>query len=568
MKKRLISLTALWLSAVIIFSSCSAGTSHATLKATKLSDTADKIIKAGNPRKSPAEAQKRNDTFVASINEPGGVFLPYFYDNGWDGNAVQPIFASLIDLDKSGKPIPNLASSWKVSSDGLTYTYFLRPNLKFSDGSSLTADDVAFTLTLLDDPAYSSGVVDISTAHIKGADEYKYGSAASISGITVINSTTIQIATDKVNPLNLTLLGCQVLSKAYYGRGYQKGKLDYLKDLYSKPLGSGPYKLDQYITGQEIRYTANPYYYAGKPAIGHLIFKITSRDTALQLFQTGQTDYDSFSTDSDTLEQLKNLGFANIRIGTVSDYGEIYINNKKPYLKDTAVRKALIYGLNRQYIIDVKYKGYGQVANVFTAPTIWSYTEDGVTKYNYDPEKAKKLLDSDGWKAGPDGIREKNGQKLRLYYLTTKADDQVIPIAKDNYQKIGIDFEAEVLDSNTLFSKLSRSDYDLCGVRTNGLADPDDSVEEYSSTDPNVNVSGYTNQTAAGLIKEGISTTDLAKRKQIYRKLYQVLSNDPPVILLDYRKSISAWNDRIAGGDNFETGASDVDIQLAKLKIR
>ncbi len=582
MKKKSIGLMALLLSAVLFMTACSSGGSkdaslssaassssaESSSQAVKLTDTQDELIKATDPSKSPDTANKRTDTFVATIHEPGGVFLPYFYDNGWDGNAVQPIFSSLVTVDDNGNPISDLAEKWEVSSDNLTYTYYLRQNLKFSDGSPLTADDVAFTLTLLNDPAYAAGDVDFSNIVIKGTDEYKNGSATSISGIKVINPTTIQITTEKLNPLSLTTLGGPVLSKAYYGKDYQKGKLDYLKALYTKPMGDGPYQLDQYINGQEIRYNANPNYYGGKPSIAHLIFKVTSTSTALQAFQTGQTDLDGFSTDQDTLDQLKSLGFANIRIRTVPDFGIIYVNNKKPYLKDTAVRQALYYGLDRQKIIDVKYNGYGEVANVFAAPTLWSYTEDGVTKYNYDPDKAKQLLEGLGWKAGSDGILQKDGQKLKLSYLTTKPDDPIIPIAKENYKAIGIDFVPEVLDANTMFDRLYKGDYDLLSVRTNGLIDPNDPVYEFSSTDPNVNPSGYSNPTVTQLIKEGISTSDKTKRQAIYTKLYQELSKDPPVILIDYRKSISAWNDRIIGGENYSTGASDVAIQLAKLKIK
>jgi ABC-type dipeptide transport system, periplasmic component len=576
MKKKTTGLVSLALAAMMTFSACSAGTAKpaaasspsSAAQTTKVSDIKDQMIKAADPSKSPDAANKRTDTFVATIHEPGGVFLPNFYDNGWDGNAVQPIFSTLVTTDESGNPIPDLAEKWEISSDGLTYTYYLRPNLKFSDGSPLTADDVAFTLTLFNDPAYAAGDIDFSDIVIKGTDEYKKGSATSISGIKVINPTTIQITTEKPNPLSLTTLGGFVLSKAYYGKDYQKGKLDYLKALYSKPMGDGPYQLDQYVNGQEVRYNANPNYYGGKPAIAHLIFKVTSTATALQMFQAGETDFDSFSTDQDTLDQLKSLGFANINIHTVPDYGFIYVNSKKSYLSDTAVRQALIYGLDRQQIVDIKYKGYGEVANVFGAPTLWSYTEDGVTKYNYDPEKAKQLLASAGWKAGSDGILEKDGQKLKLSYLTTKPDDQIIPVAKEDYTKLGIEFTPEVLDSNTLSDRLYKGDYDLVSVRSNGLVDPNDAVREFASTDPNVNVSGYSNPTVTKLAQQGISTSDKTQRQAIYKELYQELSKDPPAILIDYRKSVAAWNDRIDGGDQYVTGDAAAAIELSKLKIK
>lgn len=566
MKRKFFTPIILSLTAALLLSGCGAQTQNTTEKqSTKVADITDQYYEATDVSKNPVT--NRDDTFIATISEPGGVFIPYLYDNGWDGNAIDPIFASLVSVDEKGNPIADLAENWEISSDNLVYTYHLKKDLKFSDGSPLTADDVAFTLTLLDDPAYS-GYTDISQAAIKGADAYKNGSSESIEGIKIIDPLTIEITTEKVNPLSLTLLGGQVLSKAYYGKDYKKGNLDYLKELYSKPLGSGPYKLDKYITGQEIRYVASENYYGGKPKIENLIFKVTSKDTSLQLFQKGETDYDGFTTDQDTIEQLKGLGFANVRIRTVPDYGLIYLNNQKPYLKDKSVRQALIYGLDRQKIIDIKYNGYGEVANVPTAPKIWSYSEDGVNKYEFNPEKAKELLDEAGWKIGSDGIREKDGQKLQLSYLTSKNTDQTIPVAKEDYKEIGIDFQPEVMDANTMFGKLNSGDYDLVNVRTSGLVDPNDSVLEFSSqAAPGQNVSGYSNPEVDKLIKEGVSTVDTDKRKETYKKLYQELSNDPPVILLDYRKSVSAWNSRIKGIENDDFAALS-STNLAKLEIQ
>lgn len=566
MRKKLITTIIFFISAAVILSSCNGNVKEKKSKATKVSSISDQYIVAKASNKDPDKAKKRKDTFIAAISEPGGVFLPYFYDNGWDGNATDPIFAALVTTDEKGKPIADLAKSWEISSDNLTYTYHLRDGLKFSDGSPLTVEDVAFTLTLLDDPAYNGGV-DISTSYIKGAEDYKNGKADTISGIKIVDPLTIKITTEKINPLNLTILGGQVLSKAYYGKDYKRGKLDYLKALYASPVGAGPYKFSKYIPGQEIRYVANENYYGGKPKIQNLIFKVTSKDTNLQLFQTGETDDDSFTTDKDTIDQLENLGFANIRISTVSDYGFIYINNKKSYLKNKAVRQALIYGLDRQKIVDVKYKGYGEVANLPTSPLVWSYDIAGINKYEFNQQKAKKLLDDAGWKVGSDGIREKNGQKLKISYLTTKNTDEVIPVAKVNYKAIGIDFEPEIMDFNTLVGKLNKGDYDLAAVRTSGLVDPNDSVEEFSSKKASENVSGYSNPKVDKLISDGVSTLDVSKRKKIYKKLYKELNDDPPVILIDYRKSVKAWNSRINGLENNDfAGVSS--INLSKLEIK
>ena len=542
------------MSSSLVLSACGGQEDAASTEPVKQQDLKNvKIekIAATDKTKVPDKAKNRKDTLVVGISKPGGVFLPYFQQNGWDGNVTSVIFASLVSTDKQGKPIPELAEKWDVSSDQLTYTFHLRKDLKFSDGSPLTADDVAFTLTLLHDKAYE-GEVDISQYAVKGGKEYKEGKATSIEGIQVVDPQTIKITTEKVNSQAIFVLGGTVLSKAYYGKDYkQNTSLDYLKDLYGKPLAAGPYKFEKYIPGQEVRFVANENYYAGKPKIQNFIYKITSGDTKLQLFQTGEVDHTGLGTGDEVLEQAKALEFANIQIETAPSFSYIYMNNNKPYLKDKKVRQALIYGLDRKKYVDTALKGYGTVANVPIHPTSWAYTEEGVNKYEYDKEKAKKLLDEAGWKVGSDGIREKDGQKLKLSYFgpsSAKDSDLLIPIAKENYKEIGVEFNPEFMDFNTMLSKVNKGDYDLASVSTPITSDPSETAGEYSST-ANETSLGYKNAKVDELIQKGIETVDIEKRKPIYKELYKELSDDPPVILLNYRRTITGYNGNIKGID-------------------
>ncbi|QWU43244.1 MULTISPECIES: ABC transporter substrate-binding protein [Bacillus] len=542
------------LSSSFVLSACGGQEDTASTEPVKQQDLKNiKIekIAATDKTKVPDKAKNRKDTLVVGISKPGGVFLPYFQQNGWDGNVTSVIFASLVSTDKQGKPTPELAEKWDVSSDQLTYTFHLRKDLKFSDGSPLTADDVAFTLTLLHDKAYE-GEIDISQYAVKGGKEYKEGKATSIEGIQVVDPQTIKITTEKVNSQTLTALGGPVLSKAYYGKDYkQNTSLDYLKELYGKPIAAGPYKFEKYIPGQEVRFVANENYYAGKPKILNFIYKITAGDTKLQLFQTGEVDYTGLGTGDEILEQAKGLQFANIQIETAASFNYIYMNNNKPYLKDKKVRQALIYGLDRKKYVDTALKGYGTVANVPIHPTSWAYTEEGVNKYEYDKEKAKKLLDEAGWKAGSDGIREKDGQKLKLSYFgpsSAKDSDLLIPIAKENYKEIGVEFNPEFMDFNTMLSKVNKGDYDLASVSTPITSDPSETAGEYLSG-VNEKSLGYKNAKVDELIKKGIETVDIEKRKPIYKELYKELSDDPPVILLNYRRTITGYNGNIKGID-------------------
>ena len=217
----------------------------------------DGITAATDPSAIPATAKARKDTVVASISAPQGVFNPYFFTNGWDENVTEVIFGRLINYDSQGKLIPEQAESWTVSPDNLVYTIKLRPGLTFSDGSPLTAEDVAFTLAVLHDPTLESET-DIMPAAIAGGAEYKAGKADSIAGIKVIDPQTIEITTTRPGAKTLSLLGGPVLSKAHYGKGFARGQLDGIRALGGDPLGAGPYVFDKFIPGQEVRFHANP----------------------------------------------------------------------------------------------------------------------------------------------------------------------------------------------------------------------------------------------------------------------------------------------------------------------
>ncbi|EOP48114.1 ABC transporter substrate-binding protein [Bacillus cereus] len=554
-----------FLSTSVLLAGC-AQEETSTNEATKMPKVKDEFIKASDKAKSPAKAKERKDTFVVGMPSPGGIFLPHFMENGWDGNITQAIFAPLVGLDKEGKPIPILAKKWDISEDQLTYTFHLKDDLKFSDSSPLTADDVAFTLTLLHDPTYS-GATDISQTAIKGGQAYKEGKATSIEGIQVIDPKTITITTEKINAQTLSLIGGEVISKAYYGKEYKQGNLEYLKELYGKPMGAGAYKLDKYIPGQEVRFVANENYFEGKPKIEHFIYKITKGDTKLQQFQAGEVDYDGFTTNAETIEQLKELGFANVNVYTGSSYGYIKMNYKKSYFKDKRVRQAFIYGLERQKVIDTYFQGYASLVNVPITPVSWAYTEEGINKYEYNLEKAKKLLDEAGWKAGSDGIREKDGQKLKVSYFASSAskiNDVMIPVMKEDYKKIGVDFNPEYMDFNTMISKVIKGDYDLAMVSTPMIDDPSGTIEEFVSTSKR-NYDGYHNPKVDELAKQALETLDIEKRKEIYKKLYQELSEDPPVIFLNNSKVVSAHNARIQGlqEDNY----NGILLSLPKLNI-
>lgn len=554
----------LWLGLLTLFlilSACSSGSANnepeasppSTPQATASSEPAEQgteghlleePLAATDLNKLPDRAKQRNDAIIVTLVTPSGAFTPYFTQVGYDGNVNSVLYTPLVRVDTDGLPIPGLAEKWDISEDKLTYTYYLREGLKYSDGSPMTTEDVEFTWTLLHDPSYD-GLNSVVEAKIKGGQAYKDGKADSIEGIQIIDDRTISVTLEETNATALTVLGGPILSKAYYGKDYQFGNLDYIKNLHANPITNGPYKLEKFIPGQEVRFVANEHYVLGKPKTEYFIYKTTEGDT-WQFIETGEVDYGSFSATTDNIEKLKSLGFLNLIPSTASNYGYNQFNLERVQLKDKRVRQALTYGLNRQLIYVDSRQGAASIANIPSSPILWSYTEEGINPYPYDPEKAKQLLDEAGWTVGADGIREKDGVKLRINYLGSKSPntDIFIAVAKENYQEIGVDFVPEQFpDFNTLVSKVNSGDYDMASFSTTIISDPSQGVERFIKGE----TKGYDNPRIEELYAQGLATGDVEERKAIYHEMFKILNDELPIMFTNYTKSVIAINGRIDG---------------------
>ncbi|MEK3965741.1 ABC transporter substrate-binding protein [Paenibacillus sp. FSL H7-0323] len=561
MRKNAIVITSLLLTGSLLLSACAnnsnnesssannaaAGSNSTNVEAT----TAPEIVPAGalsepftatDLSKLPAVAQKRTDTIIVGLTDPSGAFTPYFQQSGYDGNVSSLLYASLVTVDDKGVPTPELAESWDVSDDQLTYTFHLRKDLKFSDGSPLTADDVAFTWTIQYDKSYD-GSSQLPSLNVKGGKAYKEGTSPTVEGIKVIDPQTISATLEQPNATALVQLGSNVLSKAYYGKDYKIGNLEYIKKLHEKPLGDGPYKLEKFIPGQEVRFVANENYFKGKPKTEHFIYKTTEGDV-WQFVETGEVDYASFSATDENIEKLKALGFVNIIPYTPSTYGYLQVNLKHEQLKDKLVRQAIVYGLDRQSIYVDAAQGAGSIANIPASPISWSYTEEGINPYKYDPEKAKQLLDEAGWTVGAGGIREKDGKPLSIHYLGSKSKntDIFIAVAKENFEALGIEFQPEVFaDFNSLVSKVEGGDYDLVSFSTSMLTDPSDGFMQFFDGE----ITDYENPKFLELYNKALATTDIEARKAVYKELYQLFNDELPIIFTSYKKTVYAYNGRI-----------------------
>lgn len=537
MKRNSLLMISVGLASALILTSCGGKTPKPNQPTTGLESHLTTIIKADSPNKMPQISKDRKDTLIVGIEAPEGVFNPLYGESAYDFYITESMFDGLFDIDEEGNPTKGIAKSWEISKDGLIYTFHMRDDVKFSDGSKLTAEDVAFTYKVVCDSSYT-GVVDISSIGIKGWEDYNKGKSKEVSGINVKDPYTIEITLEKPNASALYSLGIGILSKNYYGKDYKQGNTSNIEALLQAPMGCGQYKFVRYKAGEEVDLVSNTSYYKGAPKIENLIYKTTSEETKISQLKTGEIDMDMVTVNEENVEQIKSAGFLGIQMFPTNGYGYMGMNLKDDIFKDVKVRQALAIGLNRKAIVKAVYGQYADVCNEPQSKVSWTYAKD-VNLYEYDVEKAKALLEEAGWKKGSDGIREKDGKKLVIHFSATTENpviEALIPIAIDDYKELGIDFIAEMKDFNTIRADIKIGKYQMYFMASALNADPDCSTVFNSKGPQNDNF--YSSAKVDELLSKGLMENDKEKRRNIYQDLYKEINKDLPYIFMYQRRDM------------------------------
>ncbi|MBX9469132.1 MAG: ABC transporter substrate-binding protein [Rhizobium sp.] len=331
-----------------------------------------------------ALAAPKSQLVLAIGGEPEGGYDPL---TGW-GRYGHPLFQStLLTRDAELKTKPDLATEWTLSGDRLTWTIKLRPDTQFSDGSPLTAEDVAFTFN----------------------EAAKIGSAIDLTALEaarVIDDQTLEIKLNKpwiTFTENFYALG--IVPSDSYGEGYARN-----------PVGSGPYKLVSWTEGQQLIVEKNSHYYGETGPFERITFLFTAEDTSLAAAQAGQVDMVSVpATAADAAPQgfkqvvAQSVDNRGIVFPMARDEGRVVGEGTKvgnDVTADPAIRRAVNLGIDRNQLIEVALLGHGSPAAGPADGLPWSNPDAAPA---FDPEQAKSVLDEAGWVVGSDGIRVKDG---------------------------------------------------------------------------------------------------------------------------------------------------------------
>lgn len=444
---------------------------------------------------STALAQAK-DTLTIDLPNDAATLDPHIQ---WDTDSYtiyRNIFDNLLTRDTSGAIVPQIAKSWKYLDD-TTIEFEIRDDVTFQDGSKLTADDVAYSITRIIDPALKS-------PQLSQFDQ--------IAKAEVTGPTTVKVTTKSPYPALLAqLVKLSIVPKAYVEKvGAQ--------EFNQKPMGSGPYKLVQWQKGVQTELAANDNYWRAKPPFEHVVFRaVPDVSTRLADLKTGKADLVR-DLPADQAIDLKSDPSAQVLSVATERVGYIYINAQAGATKDVRVRQAIAYAIDRQGLIDALLQGFGAEVNVLGAKPVFGYTDE-VEAYPYDPDKAREL------------VKQAGAEGAKIEFLTSPSYDRaMVEAIQQMLNDVGLDTEIVALDQAT-FLKRRQGDAANAGSVALGrwscaCQDADGIIFPLFRTGSSW--AKYSNPEFDKLVDAARSTLDTDKRLQDYQKAYEILREDVP----------------------------------------
>ena len=339
-------------------------------------------------------------------SEPAAGFDPLI-SWGCGEHVHEPLIQStLITTDANLAFQGDLATDYECSADGLTWTFILRDDVRFSDGEPLTASDVAFTVNA----AVASAAFEADLTMVDEA--------------VAVSDTVVEIRLNKpFNALLYTLAVLGIVPEHAYSERYG-----------SEPVGSGRYLLESWEPGQQVIFRANPSYYGEAPLMERVVVVFMDEDAALAAVQAGEVDiaftyathahqaFDGFELVSYTTVDSRGISLPTIPAGsTLVEQGDMAYAAGNDVTCDIAIRRAINYALDRERVVANVLEGFGAPAYSVGDGMPWA-SEDMVVAY--DPDRAREVLEAAGWRAGDDGIRAKDGVRAS-FDLWYSSDDSV-----------------------------------------------------------------------------------------------------------------------------------------------
>jgi len=499
----------------------------------------------------PAAGTTPGGTFViASLGPLPKTAHPYpnsaDYSDGWTQIAGVMFGGGMLDQDANSLEYkPYAASEWSISPDGKTFTFKLRPDLKWSDGHALTVDDYLF--------AYGEA--------IKEENDF-----VGLEDLQRIESVTSPAAGTLVVVLNDTLAKDVAIGAAasigpvpkhiWQGKSWTDPAAN--PEILKPTVVCGAYMLKDWNTAEGATFVRNPNWFKGAPNFEQVTIKPSQQPTvAYELLKSNQAQWAPNIPPSQYTEAKQNPSLTMYEwTAANSAYRLLDFNLARDVLKDKKVREALSRALNRQDMIQVAELGLGQPQFSFINPANTKWNNSNVEKYEFNLAKAKQLLSEAASKP----------TKLQVLYPVSSAPrGKIAAYMQQQYKQLGIDLEVKGLDANAFFEETKKKNFDLAlGTWGGGSIDPDLGSKGIFISKGQQNYTSFNNKQVDDLFTQGSTELDDTKRKQIYADLQKLITDELPSFFLYSLTSFSPMSKKIVGVTPTKFESLDVNDAMTR----
>jgi len=443
---------------------------------------------------------------------------PHTLDPAISGDAtshqyVTQIFSGLVRLDDDLEPVPDIAEKWIVSDDGMTYTFYLRKDVKFHDGTQVTASDFKYSWERTCNPATGSSTAETYLGDIVGVRETLSGVNSEISGVTVIDDYTLEVTIDAPRSY--------FLYKLTYPTTFvvDRKNVESGKNWWHNPNGTGPFILDEWIEGDRLILVWNDLYYGEAAKLSEVNFSLWG-GVPIVMYETGEIDVTSVPVSyKDKVTDINDPFYDDLRIFPEFSFYFIGFNSEKPPFIDYYVRAAFSMAIDKEKITSLIFRNMVEPAYGILPVGMPGFNEE-LAGLEYNPDKAKQMLENSSYGSV---------ENLPPITLTTAGWGGIISqeleaIIDQWRQTLGVEVQVRQLEPERYIYKLAEEKDELFDI--GWVADyphPQGFLSILFETGVQNNYGGYSDPEVDALLKEGSLEQDLSASLEIYSRAEQLL---------------------------------------------
>lgn len=438
------------------------------------------------------------------------------------------LYNGLVRLDPAARIQPDLAIDYHIPNP-TTYIFRIRKGVRFHNGKPLTARDVQYTFHSILGPELGSARASIFQV---------------IKEITVEPDNIVRFTLKEPYAAFLNSLTTGIVP---HSSGADEDGL---------PPGTGPFRLKEFRRGDRVVLGANPDYFEGPPRIREVIFRVIPSDsTRVMELERGGVHFLFNAVPPDILPVVRSRDNLRIIRKPGTSYSYLGFNFEDPILSDRRVREAIARSVHREAIIKELIRGCARAASGLLDPGNWAFHGD-VARYEYDPQRAKALLDQAGY---PDPDGEGPEMRFTLGYKTSqdKLRIRIAEVIRRDLEAVGIGIDLRSYEWGTFFSDIRRGNFQLYSLTWVGVTDPDIYYYIFHSDSlppEGANRGRYSHPFLDQLLEEGRRTTDPERRKHVYRKVQEIVAREIPYVSLWHNDDIVVLREEIKGFEVYPGG--------------